>query len=228
MSFNSIKKVFSLSALCFGLASSSALFALELKCDKPVVKYLEDKKVPKRIFPFVSTQSCTVEGVQNVDFEKLKSSYVDGLKSLYTNKKKKDRSFEIKKQSRVSYQGEDATYLDIVNERDTKHGDMTIDADMYLVAGKNSFKTSYVSKGKIEAKGHAKNTKKITDTTKMSLTKEGVYSFSVKREVDVKKPRMLPMVDKHFAEAVVADLDNDLETLTAMHKEILKVALDTE
>ena len=227
MHLTSVKKVLAAGALLVSAVTTSSLFAAKLNCGKIKVKYEEadyERRVKAGgdddIFPFSVTQKCDVVGLSSsTNFEALREAYA---KAVQAEEEFSVSDRDIKGSQR--YKGNLAVSLTGRHEKKC-HGKIKMDVEMFFyVDGKGNFNTFYDTK-KIKAKGDAKATHHIIDTTAI-VKSGGKYVMTLERNVDVEKRGMAKiMKDSDFVKTVAKHLDDDFENFTELHEGLLNRAL---
>lgn len=227
MHLTSVKKVLAAGALLVSTVTTSSLFAAKLNCGKIKAKY-EEADYKKRvqsggdddIFPFSVTQQCDVVGLSSsTNFEDLRAAYA---KAVQAEKEFSVSDHEIKSSQR--YKGNSAVSLTGKHEKKC-HGKIKMDVEMFFyVDAKGNFNTFYDTK-KIKAKGDAKATHHIVDTTAI-VKSGGKYIMTLERNVDVEKRGMAKILkDDDFTKTVEKHLEDDFENFTELHEGLLNRAL---
>ena len=227
MNLTGVKKFLTAGAFIVSVMTTGYLFAAKLRCGKITVTF-EEFNYKKRvkaggdddIFPFSVTQKCRVEGFSsNTNFKSLRKAYakaVQAEKEFSVNDRDIKDNQMYKKNAAVSLSGK--------HERKC-HGKIKMNVEMFFYVDKEgNFNTFYETK-KIKAKGDAKATNKIFDTSSLSNS-GGQFVMTLKRDVDVEKRGMAKiMSDSNFVKTVAKHLDDDFENFTKLHEDLLNRAL---
>ena len=204
MFLNNIRNLCLLTSFYLGTFSTSLIYASSVSCGEIKSEYTgrEGKN-----YVFTAEQKCTLKKEVLINYEKIEKVFIKSLQD--------DRSYEkIEVEENSIYQNEPAIHLDLVQNKNTKHGRMILTGDMHIVynAKTQSYKNHYITR-KIKASGNAANTKAVEDLIILSK-EDDHFSFSAKRTIKVKKPFIAPK--NLFISEARKGLKKDLPTLVSV------------
>jgi len=211
MNLNSIKRFCAIASLSLGLSSSASLLALNVNCGNISIPKEIDKVNGQYVFSL--KQKCRVEGEVTINKEKIESVFPKLLKEDRTYRK-----IKVEKEGR--YENKPAVHLDVVQEKETKHGEMKLTGDIHLTYNEESKTFGYYYQSReIEGSGYAGNTKEMADSV-IVTKQENHLEMSITRTVKIKKPWLAPK--KLFIKETKKGLESDLPALVSMQVEFLE------